>query len=127
MSTLKTIKNQKGFTLVEVIVVAVIVAALAGVAIPMYAGYVNSSRSNAAANAAGSVASYMGACINQRETVTPTGAMDGTTASSLSCSTTPATTMQLPIGITFTISSYTASGTVTAFHNGGGDTATYNY
>lgn len=46
----------------EVIVVAVIVAVLAGVSIPLYNGYVENSRANAAANAAGSTASFMGAC-----------------------------------------------------------------
>jgi prepilin-type N-terminal cleavage/methylation domain-containing protein len=54
MMNSKNLKKQQGFTLVEVIVVAIIVAA-----------YVTSSRNNAAANAAGSVASFMGACINQ--------------------------------------------------------------
>ena len=56
--------GQKGFTLVEVIVVAVIVAALAGVAVPVYLGYVGSSRLNAATNTAGAVASFMGSCKN---------------------------------------------------------------
>jgi type IV pilus assembly protein PilA len=65
MMNSKNLKKQQGFTLVEVIVVAIIVAALAAVAIPLYNGYVTSSRNNAAANAAGSVASFMGACINQ--------------------------------------------------------------
>ncbi len=62
-------KNQQGFTLVEVIVVAIIVAALAAVAIPLYNGYVTSSRNNMAANTAGSVASFIGACINISGTV----------------------------------------------------------
>lgn len=57
-------KKQHGFTLVEVIVVAVIVAILAGVSIPLYNGYINSSRDNSAANAAGSAASFGAACIN---------------------------------------------------------------
>lgn len=60
--------GQKGFTLVEVIVVAVIVAILAGVSIPLYNGYVNSSRANQAANAAGSVASFLGACYQAKGT-----------------------------------------------------------
>lgn len=66
-------KMQAGFTLVEVIVVAVIVAAMAAVAVPMYLGYVASSRKNAAANVAGSVASFCGACRNSAgKLVTPT-------------------------------------------------------
>jgi prepilin-type N-terminal cleavage/methylation domain-containing protein len=60
-----TKKNgQKGFTLVEVIVVAVIVAALAGVAVPVYLGYVDNSRTNSATNVAGAVAAFMGSCRN---------------------------------------------------------------
>jgi len=54
-------KKQKGFTLVEVIVVAVIVAILAAVAIPLYTGYIKDSRSNSANNVAGSLASGLGA------------------------------------------------------------------
>lgn len=57
-------RKQQGFTLVEVIVVAVIVAALAAVSVPLYLNYVNSSRINAASNTAGSVASFVGSCQN---------------------------------------------------------------
>lgn len=64
MIRLNSKPGQQGFTLVEVIVVAVIVAAMAAVAVPMYLNYVNNSRLNAATNAAGSAASFMGACIN---------------------------------------------------------------
>jgi type IV pilus assembly protein PilE len=42
------LKNEKGFTLVEVVVVAVIVAVLAAVAIPSYFAYVRSARIDAA-------------------------------------------------------------------------------
>lgn len=57
-------KNQQGFTLVEVIVVAVIVAAMAAVAVPMYLAYVDNARTNSASNAAGAVASFLGSCRN---------------------------------------------------------------
>lgn len=36
--------NRNGFTLVEVIVVSIIVAVLAAVAIPMYSGYIRSTK-----------------------------------------------------------------------------------
>jgi type IV pilus assembly protein PilA len=57
-------RKQQGFTLVEVIVVAVIVAILAGVSVPLYLGYINNSRTNQATNAAGSAASFVNACRN---------------------------------------------------------------
>lgn len=60
---LKTLKNQKGFTLVEVIVVAVIVLILAAAAIPLYNGYISDSRQNIASNTAGSVASAFAAAV----------------------------------------------------------------
>lgn len=44
----KKMKNNYGFTLVEVIVVAVIMAVLAAVAIPMYNSYVKSAKTDAA-------------------------------------------------------------------------------
>jgi prepilin-type N-terminal cleavage/methylation domain-containing protein len=50
-------KNEQGFTLVEVIVVAVIVAVLAAVAIPLYNGYIKDSRANVCQNNAASIAS----------------------------------------------------------------------
>lgn len=126
--------NQKGFTLVEVIVVAIIVAALAAVSIPLYNNYVATSKRNAAANAAGSVASFMGACMNQ------SGSVSGATASSpvagpatLACaygkSAADTTKISVPDGITVTVSSITASpGTVKAFPTGSAkDSTTYNY
>jgi len=44
--------NKKGFTLVEVIVVAVIVLVLSAVAIPMYNGFVRQARQDAVENLA---------------------------------------------------------------------------
>ena len=57
-------KNNKGFTLVEVIVVAVIVAVLALVAIQLYQGYVTESRQNTAENLGASAASFAQSAIN---------------------------------------------------------------
>jgi prepilin-type N-terminal cleavage/methylation domain-containing protein len=59
----KYLNNNKGFTLVEVIVVAVIVLVLAAVAIPLYNGYINDSRRASMENAAGAIASGFGASI----------------------------------------------------------------
>jgi type IV pilus assembly protein PilA len=57
-------KKQAGFTLVEVIVVAVIVAVLALVAIQLYQGYVTESRRNTAENLAASAASFLQTIVN---------------------------------------------------------------
>jgi prepilin-type N-terminal cleavage/methylation domain-containing protein len=59
-------KNQKerGFTLVEVIVVSVIVAILASVAIPLYIGYVNDSAQNMANNEAKGINAAICSAIN---------------------------------------------------------------
>ena len=70
----KLFKNNKGFTLVEVIVVAVIVLILAAVAIPLYNGYINDSRLSSLENAAGSVATGLGAAIQTASTWTGTAA-----------------------------------------------------
>lgn len=64
-------KNQKGFTLVEVIVVAVIVAVLALVAIQLYQGYVREARSNTAENLAASAASFLQAAENVTQNYNP--------------------------------------------------------
>ncbi|MDQ3001798.1 MAG: prepilin-type N-terminal cleavage/methylation domain-containing protein [Fibrobacterota bacterium] len=131
----KKIKNQKGFTLVEVIVVAIIVAALAAVAVPMYTSYVDSSRINAAANAAGSVASFMGACINQRGAAEGTGLEEDTDTGgdknvNVECKNKDAkviSSMQLPAGIVFKISKLDTNGVISAKHADSDSILTYNY
>jgi prepilin-type N-terminal cleavage/methylation domain-containing protein len=72
----KRMKNRRGFTLVEVIVVAVIVAILAAVAVPLYLQYVDKARLEVVNNACGSAASFFGACLNAGGTAAPaTGAV----------------------------------------------------
>jgi len=61
--------KEKGFTLVEVIVVAVIVAVLAAVAIPLYMGYIRDSRINVGNNVGGSLSSACGATKQQTLTI----------------------------------------------------------
>ena len=56
--------NNRGFTLVEVIVVAVIVAVLALVGIQLYQGYVTESRRNTAENLAASAAGFLQTIVN---------------------------------------------------------------
>jgi prepilin-type N-terminal cleavage/methylation domain-containing protein len=53
--------DTKGFTLVEVIVVAVIVAILALVGVQMYIGYVNDAKLEVLENSAASAATYLNA------------------------------------------------------------------
>jgi prepilin-type N-terminal cleavage/methylation domain-containing protein len=68
-----SVRKEQGFTLVEVIVVAVIVAVLAAVAIPLYMGYIKDSRINVANNTAGTVASQCGATKQQNSSNVVTG------------------------------------------------------
>jgi type II secretory pathway pseudopilin PulG len=116
-----------------VIVVAIIVAALAAVAIPLYNSYVTTSRNNAAANAAGSVASFMGACKNQGGAysgITAAAATPGPVTIVCKYGTLPdtgSTTIAVPAGITVTVSTLASSpGTVKASSGGGAD-QTYNF
>jgi prepilin-type N-terminal cleavage/methylation domain-containing protein len=54
-------QNEKGFTLVESLVISVIVAVLSAVATPLYMGYVRDTRFNVADNTADLVANACGA------------------------------------------------------------------
>ncbi|MBN1307905.1 MAG: prepilin-type N-terminal cleavage/methylation domain-containing protein [Chitinispirillaceae bacterium] len=63
-------KNEKGFTLVEVIVVAVIVAVLALVGIQLYQGYATEARRNTAENLAASAASFLQTIVNATDAAT---------------------------------------------------------
>ncbi len=56
---LKLFRNQKGFTLVELMIVVVIVGILAAVAIPMYRGSVDRAKASEAVAALGSIRSAM--------------------------------------------------------------------
>ena len=64
-----SVGKQKGFTLVEVIVVSVIVAVLAAVAIPLYSAYITKTRQNAVDNTAASLAVFCGGAKNAGNSV----------------------------------------------------------
>jgi len=117
-------KNQKkGFTLVEVIVVAVIVAILAAVAIPIYQNYVNDSRTNSAANAAGALASFAGACSTNSGALTGLSNQAYTASGTAVCTYDGKTTSSIiPAGMTVSAFSYTAGsgGSITVTHSKGG-------
>ncbi len=61
---------RKGFTLIEVLVVAVIVAVLAAVAIPAYNGYISNTKRDVAKNLAATIASEAAVAYAQTGTVT---------------------------------------------------------
>lgn len=103
---------KKGFTLVEVIVVAVIVAILAAVAIPIYQGYVDDSNKDQASNTAGSVASFCGACAAKGGVC----AQDATTTPpSVTC---PASTATIGIPVGTSLDLDATAKTVTATRGG---------
>ena len=66
---LRKLKNQKGFTLIEVLVVVIIVAILAALAVPIYMRHVEKSRSAEAQTAIGAIATLI------RFTAKPTAAL----------------------------------------------------
>ena len=61
--------KKKGFTLIEVLIVAVIVAILVTVAIPSYQNYIVNSRNNVARNVAGTIVNSAAAVASQGYTV----------------------------------------------------------
>ncbi len=51
----RKLKNQKGFTLIELIVVVIIVGILASVAVPLYTGYIKRAKISEATSSIGAV------------------------------------------------------------------------
>ncbi|MDR2727863.1 MAG: prepilin-type N-terminal cleavage/methylation domain-containing protein [Chitinispirillales bacterium] len=103
----KLLKNNKGFTLVEVIVVAVIVLILAAVAIPLYNGYIEDSRRAALENACGAIASAAGAAIQSDGGISTNSPVSGDATSPanvivMTTSTGAGTQVLVPKGMTAT-------------------------
>jgi len=123
------LKNEKGFTLVEVIVVAVIVAVLALVSIQLYQGYVTEARKNTAENLAASAASYLQSIVNVRDTayvdaITPNPLTEGLSWSELlGVTSTNRAIFTCPANATITVTPPTVSATV----GGVVSTGTYRY
>jgi prepilin-type N-terminal cleavage/methylation domain-containing protein len=120
-------RKEKGFTLVEVIVVAVIVAVLAAVAIPLYMGYIRDSRINVCNNVAGSVASACGATRQQDTTLEANfdGTYSGGAIITFPGLNSVNNVIDIPSDFTVTVS--TANGTVLCNHTSGGSSRTYTY
>ncbi len=125
MCNLKT--NKKGFTLVEVIVVAVIVAVLALVGIQLYQGYVEDARLNTANNLGASAAGYLTTERNRGATDITVGiGLTGDINVTLPAGITP-TTFTIPADATLDITGdVTAGGTVSATV-GGASSASYTW
>ena len=108
-------KNQKGFTLVEVIVVAVIVAVLALVAIMLYQGYTKDARKNTAENLAAAAAGYLQAELNKGSTMPTTGTVSGGTNIGITqAAGNAATTFTVPRNASLSIVNSADTGTVRA-------------
>ncbi|MDR3586657.1 MAG: type II secretion system protein [Desulfosporosinus sp.] len=107
MTNVKVLKNKKGFTLIELIVVMAILAILAAIAIPKFSGM----RIDAAVNADASTASQIVNAARIQETQTGTPVVAGTVTA----------TNILPAYMAVPLSSQTGG----AFTIGGGGTTAY--
>jgi len=79
-------QTQKGFTLIELMIVIAIIGILAAVAIPQYQNYIARSQVSRVMSEAGQLRSAIEVCINEGRTVIGTGAGEcdpGATGSNL--------------------------------------------
>ncbi len=101
--------NQKGFTLIELMIVVAIIGILAAVAIPAYRDYVTKARMSNVISATSAVKTAMALCI--QENGTPANC---DTAAKLGITLPVATADLASVGITATTAAITATGTTAA-------------
>lgn len=120
-------KKQQGFTLVEVIVVAVIVAVLAAVAIPLYMGYIKDSRINVANNTAGTVASACGATKQQNPANVVTGTFTAGAVISFNGESGTPNNIQVPLDFSVTIDGSASTVVCNSIKDATSFSRTYNF
>jgi type IV pilus assembly protein PilA len=113
----------RGYTFVEVLVVAVIVAVLAAVAIPLYLNSVTASHNQVAQNTAGGIATFCAACQNGGGTVsgistTPTAGITITCTGGSG----GGTTMTVPASLQASATGTTSPSTVSVINTASGST-----
>lgn len=108
---------KKGFTLVELMVVVLIVGILAAVALPLMSGKINSAKWSEAKAAAGTIASAIRAYAAEKGTSGDYAALD-TAMTTASTQTALGITQQDLAGTYFTATNYTISGCTYSATNG---------
>ena len=115
---------QKGFTLIELMIVVAIIGILAAIAIPQYQNYIAKSQVSRAVAELGSIKTAYEDCLNNGRSVA--GQCDlGYTGSSIMSLTAPATTTagQAPAAAVTNTAALTSTGTIAGTFAGSASTA----
>ena len=105
----KRLKNRKGFTLIELIVVIAIIAILAAVLIPQFAGFTTRANDKAAISSTRTVLTAVNAILAENPTTTLTTLTEANTEI-------PKMTGKLPSGATFSVASIGDTGVNMTFN-----------